>query len=673
MPKLPRTALLALLAPLAAPAAASINDFTELSLEQLLDVEIVSASRFTQRASDAPSAVSVLTANDIRDYGWRTLAEALNSVRGFVTSSDRTYSYAGIRGFSPPGDFTTRLLVLIDGVRTNDNVFDQAYIGNEFLLDLDLVDRIEIVRGPSSLDYGGNAFFGVINVITRHGGDIKGTETAVSSGSRNSREARISHGQRFDNGADLLLSHTAYEARGQNLSFPEFPGQGSNNDGERYGKTFAKLNWNGLQLETAWSRRNKQVPTGANGVVFDDPGNRNVDTQGFFDARLTRQVADGVEVSGRLFYGQYDYAGDFRYDQTPLAGVVTNQDRAAGRWWGGETKLLLTGWQDHTLVIGAEYQQNRRQDQWNRDADPASACFANGLAAPACLDSRQKGYRLGVYVQDNYRLSPTLHLHAGVRYDHANLSKDRLSPRLGLIWHAQPHSVFKLLYGSAYRAPNAWERFYEFPGAQTQIGNSALKPETITSYEAVWEYYLTPTQRLSSSLYYYNVDDWIVQTEVGGPVKQLQYQNQARVSGKGFDLGLEQQLAGNARLRGSFSAQIVPDHPNGNHNASPRYLGKLNYASPIPGLSNAFAGIEGRYVAPQATSTGHISGYTVLNANLRWQPWGSKGPELALAVYNLFDRAYSGVFIDDSLASGNGRTSLLQDGRAFRLKLSYLF
>ena len=77
-------------------------DLTELSLEQLLDVEVVSASRVAQKSSDAPSAVTVLRGEDFRVYGWRTLAEALNSVRGFLTTRGGEYTYAAVRGFATP-------------------------------------------------------------------------------------------------------------------------------------------------------------------------------------------------------------------------------------------------------------------------------------------------------------------------------------------------------------------------------------------------------------------------------------------------------------------------------------------------------------------------------------------------------------------------------------------
>ena len=107
----------------------------------------------------------------------------LRSVRGFYVTYDRNYSYLGVRGFSRPGDYNARVLLLVDGHRLNDNVFGSALIGSEFPLDVELIERVEIIRGPSSSLYGTSAFFAVINVITRDTPQVRGTEIAGALGS----------------------------------------------------------------------------------------------------------------------------------------------------------------------------------------------------------------------------------------------------------------------------------------------------------------------------------------------------------------------------------------------------------------------------------------------------------------------------------------------------------
>ncbi len=125
----------------------------------------------------------MVTAEEIRGFGWRTLAELLNGVRGVFTYTDRAYGYIGVRGFAPVGDYNTRVLLLIDGYRANDNVYDQAPIGREGLIDLDLIERVEVIRGPASSVYGTSAFFGVINIVTRSASSMtSGAQLLAGSG-----------------------------------------------------------------------------------------------------------------------------------------------------------------------------------------------------------------------------------------------------------------------------------------------------------------------------------------------------------------------------------------------------------------------------------------------------------------------------------------------------------
>ena len=141
-----------------------------------MNIQVYSASKSVQSVSDAPASVTVVTADEIQKYGYRTLADILRDVRGFYVTYDRDYSYVGVRGFGRLGDWNSHILLLVDGHRINDNVLGQAMIGTEFPVDVDLIERVEIVRGPSSSLYGAEAFLAVINVITRKAPGLKGLE-----------------------------------------------------------------------------------------------------------------------------------------------------------------------------------------------------------------------------------------------------------------------------------------------------------------------------------------------------------------------------------------------------------------------------------------------------------------------------------------------------------------
>jgi len=193
-------------------------DLSGMSIEDLAKLKVdavYGASKFLQKAADAPASVTVVTAEEIQKYGYRTLADVLRSVPGFYVIYDRNYTYVGVRGLSRPGDYNARILFLLDGHRVNDNIYDGALVGTDFPVELDLIERIEIVRGPSSSVYGTGAFIAVVNVITKRGRDLDSAEISTEAGSWNSYKGRVSYGKRFDSGLETLLSGTFYDSHSE--------------------------------------------------------------------------------------------------------------------------------------------------------------------------------------------------------------------------------------------------------------------------------------------------------------------------------------------------------------------------------------------------------------------------------------------------------------------------
>ena len=137
-----------------------------------MNVTIETVSKFEQRVVEAPASITIITSDDIKKFGYRNLPDILRSVRGLYVNYDRNYNYLGFRGFSRPGDYDTRILVLIDGHRLNEAIFDSPGSGGDFILDVDLIDRVEVIRGPSSSLYGSSAFMGIINIKTKRGKDL---------------------------------------------------------------------------------------------------------------------------------------------------------------------------------------------------------------------------------------------------------------------------------------------------------------------------------------------------------------------------------------------------------------------------------------------------------------------------------------------------------------------
>src|SRR4030042_556374 len=101
------------------------GDLTELGLEELMNLSVYGASKFEQKLMEAPASVTIINRNEIKKYGYRTLADILRSVRGLFVTNDRKYEYLGVRGFNRPGDYSTRILLLVDAHRLNEGLYDQ--------------------------------------------------------------------------------------------------------------------------------------------------------------------------------------------------------------------------------------------------------------------------------------------------------------------------------------------------------------------------------------------------------------------------------------------------------------------------------------------------------------------------------------------------------------------
>jgi len=149
----------------------------------------------------------------------------------------------------------------------------------------------------------------------------------------------------------------------------------------------------------------------------------------------------------------------------------------------------------HRVTVGAEYQDNYRQDQANYD----EAVY---------LDDRRSSVNWGAYAQDEYALADNLILNAGVRHDHFDTFGGSTNPRVALIYAPATSTTLKFLYGEAFRAPNAYELYYQ-DGGIAQKANPDLQPETIATYEVVLEQALRKDLRLTVAGFYYKLDDLI--------------------------------------------------------------------------------------------------------------------------------------------------------------------
>ena len=641
---------LAVLLLAAANACAQDADLTTLPLEQLISMEVYSASRFNQKATQAPSNVTVLTSADIRAYGWRTLADALRSIRGLYTSNDRSYSYLGARGFLRSGDLNTRFLLQIDGTRINDPVFDQALLGGEFPLDLDLVDRIEFVPGPGSSIYGANAFFGVINVITRRASDLEGMRATLEAGQAGTRNGGATYAWRGGD-AELVLSASRGLSDGRDLYFPEFGGTAHGLDWEHITRLFARGQVGAWSMTLLEGARTKGMATAAYGQPFDVPGGKTLDRLRLAEVGYRNQLLPmHGELTARLYHGDYYYQGDF-VNNVPFGSI--NLDLTHARWWGADASLFLQLTPAQKLVIGADYQYNNQLLLQNYDVDPRVVY----------LDDVAYGKRFGIYAQDEITLADGVLLNAGLRYDHETSTGGVFNPRLALIAEVARDTTLKAIYGSAFRAPNNYELFYGIDGQGGQLSNPDLKRERIRSHELSLVRQLGANARFTLTGYSNEASGLISEVddpELGLPI----FRNIGHSRARGIEAEYERSWTSGAKLRSSVARQWVTSGM-GEVN-SPHWLAKFNATGRITGPWHA--GMEGQYVSKRSMIGGGEAGGFML-ANLNFFTIGlTRHLDASLGVQNLFNRHYS-----DPVSLGYLQRSMEQDGRIiyFKLKAAY--
>jgi outer membrane receptor for ferrienterochelin and colicins len=644
-----------------AMAQQETKDLTESSLEDLANIQVYSASKHLQSIREAPSSVTVITADEIQKYGYRTLADILRSVRGFYITYDRDYSYLGVRGFERLGDYNNRILLLVDGHRINNNIYEQAMLGTEFPVDVELIDRVEIIRGPSSSLYGNNAFFAVINVIVRRPPQLKRVELSFEPASFDTYKGRASYSGK-SKGMDMLLSGTFYNSQGHSLFFPEFNTPVTNNgivrhgDDDVYQHILATVSSRGFTVQGVFSSREKGVPTAYYGTLFNDPRTRNIDDHQYVDVNYQRSLAEKWELVARTSFDQYRLEAFLAYPSgLPDGSVLVNKASGRGNWWDGELNLNRTLLDKHRLTFGSGVRDNVRQDQSNYTA--SSNIF---------VTSHHNSWNWALYAQDEFAITRRLTLSAGFRYDRYYSFGGTTNPRLGLIYHPFRQTNFKALYGTAFRAPDVFENY------SAELGffenNLRLRPETVQGIEGVVEQELGQHCRLSGSVFGNRIEHLITQ-QTDPSTGLLVFLNSEKAQARGTEIEFAGRSARGLQGTASFSyVDADADNPTDEKlENSPRHMAKVNVIVPVV-HNRLFAGLDAQYTGARVTAASNqVGGFPIFNLTLLGHTLGNHA-DLSGSVYNLLDRSYS-----DPAAVGFPQNTIQQDGRNFRIKLTVRF
>ena len=644
------------------------TDLTELSLEQLMNIEVVGASKIPQKLSETPASVTVITRDDIQRFGYRTIDEAISRIPGVLVSNDRVYTFVGIRGISRPGDYNTRILFLVNGHRVNELQFSYAKTDEVFPVDIESIERIEFVKGPGSALWGPNAELAVINVVTKEGYSTDGIRASIEYGTFSRKKALVEYGNLSRNGLDVFASISSVVSDGEHRVFIEDwanePGKNGgiaeDSNGMDAYHILLTAKYGDAQFLYARSERRKAD-------IYGDPGFFSSPFVGHFSDRRTlaelsyeKTLSEkrNEKLMAKVFIDENVFE-DFYFEPEPP------QDQSYSRKLSGfdyDWPEAPRYWRDGSRSMGLEV-------RYSMDVSPTMS-LVSGLEynkiyklltlVPLPVDVRYniKSY----YVQTDVDLGDTMRFIGGIRNDNYSNLKSVSSPRLGFVWDVSPTSTLKLLYGEAFRPPTTWENYWAVHGLELP----PLEPETMRAYELVWEKELGGHSRLVTSLFVNSTSE-LIDPDL--------YRNVGNIESKGIETQLETRRPNGRQSYFSLSILKGKNRTTGDWlDNSPRFLATAGTSVPVMS-GNFILSAEAKAVGRRRTVNlggieGSVPSYTIANLILS-TPRSSSEWNASLSIYNLFNKRYFHPVSTD--VPPLTITRVPQEGRTVRLQVNYDF
>lgn len=688
-------ALLLALAPHAA-AARGPEDAVEvgdLTLDALLDPSLAAASLHEERSSAAPAAVFVLGREDLQAGGFRTLAEALRAVPGLFTYSDGFYQYVGVRGTGLLVDYTTRLLILVDGHPINNTVgIAENSLGPDLLVPLALVERIEVVKGPAGGVYGPTAFLGVVNVVTLRastpGWQVAAEGDLAQGGPLGGRVGAVGAGEL--GGWRVTAGVEAEQSHGYTWTYPELAlatdrpappgGRVAGMDQSAAQRAYLRAAWQAVTLQAGCGRWDRGLPSAPYSTIVLDERNRETSTSCFAQVGVERSLGERASLLLRLGYDRFDYRDTLAYEP-PGPGqsgdVGPFRDAGTDDWLSAEARIQWAPSAAWRVTAGATGEAHDTSQLAQADLiPPLSIDPVDGLGVGAI---RKAYLTLNAYLLAEWEAARGVTLHAGLSWFQHELFGHRLSPRLALVWRLTPRDVVKAVYSEGFRPPTASEAFFE--DGTDYLPNPDVRPETVRSAELRYERRLAAGVSVAASLFRSDYRDLIVTETVPAPGvinpdpgNPGDYRQRAANAGSlqvvGGELGAEARLGEALRAYGGLSLQRTSaDQPN-----FPGLTGNLALSSRFPwrpltlSVRAAFVGRRDKdLVALEPGQPTRVGPLLRLDALAVLEVPGTDGLALQAGVANLLDARALHPAPNDFAPI----TELPEPPRTFRLGLRY--
>jgi outer membrane receptor protein involved in Fe transport len=619
--------------------------------------KVGAASKQQLSVDQAPASVTVITREELRAFGYQTLAEALQAVRGFFLADDRVYTYVGVRGFQPPGDLNTRILVLWDGHPFNDVWAGQAFTARDLEPDLSAVDRIEVVRGPASILYGTGAFFGVINVVPRaRVGEKKNVEAVVGAGGQNGVKARLI-GSLGREGRSIMISGAGLTAEGAPFTdLADTTVRGL--DAERAASVTLRAEYDGLVLTAKLNQRRKQIPTGPLGSQLGVPGTEYTDARGFAELRYDKQWTR-VTLTARASYDASRYRG--WYAQLDGEGNRFRlTDTGGADWFGGELRVGATLFPGNRLTGSLE----------------AQGQLVTQRPVGFTAEDRHTRVLLSGTLIDEWQVFSRLFLQAGLRVDkYFDIADVALSPRGAVVARLYDAGLTKLVVGRAFRAPTIYESYFTDGNATQRAPGTPPRPELITTFELEHSHDFTPELRVTAGGYFNLIDQLVVLSEdafeqplCGGAADPVQCVVYSNSPGTLYAGGAEAQIRwqpGRFTLVDASYSFVMLGGADITGKAYPMHVAALRAMVPLKEGLVRLSG-QGVYQSGRRAQDGSLIGEALL---INFGLSGEYGPIRYFAgVQNLLDQRYQVPVLSEVAVS-----RVPQYGRTFFIELAASF
>lgn len=551
------------------------SELAPLSLEDLLNIQVTSTSRRDESQHLAPGVITVISSQEIHQYGARHLRDVIDRIVGIqvLSSHQRPHNKASIRGMNGAHQEGWEV-VLLNGRPIHDGTdggfnFD-IYLG----FPLDMIDHIEVIRGPGSVIYGTNAMAGVINIVTKDAQkSINETRVDISGGNFNRRQIELST---LLGGADysLNIGLNAIRANGDSVNgiFDKDKILGTYDTGENSDNLVINGTYKGFTLNAMIMNNNGD----SGGSSFQLPSSSMKKNREYLDVGYLYDIMTGWDVSFNytVNLGEFDWqisesGGRNHYkDRYDMAEVIVRGNIAT----------------DLNLLFGANSSNYETE-------------FKSGFPYSE-MNSKS------AYTQIDYMLSPKQKLIAGIQLNKPEDTQSDLSKRAGFIQGFGDNWWLKLLYSEAYRSPNLQEAKINAP---TLLGNPLLNPEKVETYDAQL-IYQTPKQYYALALYDTMLNNLIVRVS-GTPTT---FTNQGNVHFQGIEFEGRVEVNEDFNILGNFSYQINKTNSGIKDSTfSPNMMAKLG---------GSYSGINGMNIAVFNSYIGHSHDQSVANSALNPEP-----------------------------------------------------